>query len=94
MLCAKKRQEYFMDAISYTKARNQLARTMETVCSDHAPVIVTRQNAQSVVIMSLADYTAIEETAYLLRSPANAALLAKAVADIEVGNAQERVLTE
>ena len=61
-----------MDAITYTHARTHLAKTMEKVCDDHDPVIITRQNQHSVVMISLEDYQALEETAYLLRSPKNA----------------------
>ena len=61
-----------MDAISYSHARKHLVQTMEQVCDDHSPVIVTRQNARAVVIMSLDDYNAIQETAYLLKSQENA----------------------
>jgi len=56
-----------MDAITYTAARQNLAKTMEKVCQDHAPVIVTRKTCDSVVIMSLEDFASLEETAYLLR---------------------------
>ena len=58
-----------MDAISYTAARANLAATMNRVCDDHEPLIITRNSEQSVVMMSLDDYKALEETAYLLRSP-------------------------
>ena len=51
-----------MDAISYTAARAKLATTMEQVCNDHAPVIITRKTQPSVVMMSLEDYQAMEET--------------------------------
>ena len=61
-----------MDAISYTSARANLASTMEQVCNDHAPIIITRKSEAPVVMMSLEDYQAMEETTYLLRSPANA----------------------
>ncbi|HEX5485063.1 MAG TPA: type II toxin-antitoxin system Phd/YefM family antitoxin, partial [Limnobacter sp.] len=47
-----------MDAISYTAARTNLAKTMEQVCEDHAPVIITRNKSQSVVMISLEDYEA------------------------------------
>jgi len=57
-----------MKAITYTAARQNLATTMEEVCKDHAPVIITRKKSDSVVIMSLEDYEALEETAYLFRS--------------------------
>ena len=61
-----------MDAITYSNARANLANTMNRVCEDHEPLIITRNSEQSVVMLSLEDFNALEETAYLLRSPANA----------------------
>jgi len=61
-----------MTAITYTAAREQLASTMDRVCNDHDPVIITRNRDQAVVMLSLEDYESLQETAYLLRSPANA----------------------
>ena len=69
-----------MEAITYTAARQNLAKTMEKVCRDRAPVIVTRKSSDSVVIMSLEDFEALEETAYLLRSPKNAKRLVGSIA--------------
>jgi len=74
-----------MDALSYSSVRKNLVKTMEKVCDDHSPVIVTRKNARAVVIMSLEDYHAIEETAYLLRSPANAERLQQSIKQAEDG---------
>ena len=71
-----------MKAISYTKARSSFSHTMESVCADHSPIIITRKNAQPVVMISLEDFNAIEETGYLLKSPANASRLAKSINDI------------
>ena len=72
-----------MEAVTYTKIRNNFAETMDKVCDDHAPIIVTRQSSQPVVVMSLEDYNAIEETIFLLRHPRNARRLRKAVRDIK-----------
>lgn len=83
-----------MDAISYTAARANLARTMEKVCNDHAPVIITRKSESPVVMMSLEDYQAMEETTYLLRSPANAKQLLESIAELDAGNGIERELIE
>lgn len=74
-----------MDAISYTAARENLASTMDKVCADHAPVIITRNRDQSVVMLSLEDYESLEETAYLLRSPANAKRLLESIHALESG---------
>ncbi len=68
-----------MKAITYTEARNNLARTMDKVNDDHAPINITRQNGQPVVLMSLEDCEAWQETDYLLRSPANARRLLESV---------------
>lgn len=83
-----------MDAISYTAARANLASTMEKVCEDHAPIIITRKNENPVVMMSLEDYQAMEETTYLLRSPANARQLLESIAELEAGKGTERELIE
>ena len=83
-----------MDAISYTHARTHLAKTMEKVCNDHDPVIITRQNQRSVVMISLEDYQALEETAYLLRSPKNARRLLESIAELESDGGIERELVE
>lgn len=83
-----------MDAISYTVARANLAKTMEKVCNDHDPVIITRKRESPVVMISLADFQAMEETAYLLRSPANARHLLESIAELEAGNGIEHELIE
>ncbi|UTA47563.1 type II toxin-antitoxin system prevent-host-death family antitoxin [Simiduia sp. 21SJ11W-1] len=83
-----------MDAISYTAARANLAKTMERVCNDHSPVIITRKSEAPVVMVSLEDYQAMEETAYLLRSPANARHLLESIAELEAGKGSERELIE
>jgi antitoxin YefM len=71
-----------MKAITYTAARESLASTMDRVCLDHDPVIITRNRDQAVVMISLEDYESLEETAYLLRSPANARRLLDSISDL------------
>ena len=83
-----------MDSITYTKARAQLAKTMDFVCENHEPVIITRSGEESVVMLSLEDYKSLEETAYLLRSPKNAKRLIEAIAELERGGGSERELAE
>jgi len=83
-----------MNAITYTSVRNNLAKILEKVCDDHDPVIVTRQNQNSVVIMSLEDYESLTETAYLLRSPKNAQRLIRSIADLDSGKGKQRELVE
>lgn len=83
-----------MNTITYTSARSKLAQTMDKVCDDHAPVIITRKAARSVVMMSLDDYEALEETAYLLRSPKNARRLLESIAQLEAGKGTKRELAD
>ncbi|AVR89961.1 type II toxin-antitoxin system Phd/YefM family antitoxin [Thauera aromatica] len=83
-----------MDAISYTAARANLASTMDRVCNNHEPLIITRSGQASVVMVSLDDFQALEETAYLLRSPKNATRLLDAIAELNAGGGNERELDE
>ena len=83
-----------MQTLSYTYVRNHLAEVTDQVCSDHNPVLVTRQGAPPVVFLSWEDYQSLEETAYLLRSPKNAARLTEAIDEAERGSAVERELIE
>lgn len=83
-----------MDSISYTSARSNLAKTMKQVCNDHAPVAITRKGAGAVVMMSMDDYQALEETAYLLRSPKNMRRLVHAMIELEEGKGKEQDLVE
>ena len=72
-----------MNTISYTAARANLAKTIDQVCNDHAPIMITRSQAKTTVLISLEDYESIMETNYLLKSPANAAHLKSAIEEIE-----------
>lgn len=75
-----------MTAITYTAARESLASTMDRVCLDRDPVIITRNRNQAVVMLSLDDYESLQETAYLLRSPANAKRLFDSIEAAEKGD--------
>lgn len=83
-----------MDAISYTAARQNLAETMDKVIQDHDAVIITRQKAGSVVMMSLEDYNSMQETMYLLSNPANAEHLQKSIAELKAGKGIEVTLDD
>lgn len=83
-----------MDAITYSAARANLASTMDRVCENHEALIITRNREQSVVMLSLEDFQALEETAYLLRSPVNARRLLSAAAQLDTGKGTERALSE
>lgn len=83
-----------MDAITYTTARAKLANTMDKVCENHEPIVITRNSQQSVVMMSLEDYKALEETSYLLRSPKNAQRLLAAISELATGRGKVRKLVK
>ena len=83
-----------MESISYTAARKELAKTMDKVCDDHAPVAITRKGEGAVVMISMEDYQALEETAYLLRSPKNTRRLIESIVEIETTGGTEREIAE
>ncbi len=83
-----------MKSISYTAARSNFAKTIKEVCDDHAPIAITRKGESAVVMMSMEDYEALEETAYLLRSPKNTRRLLESIAELESGKGKERELIE
>jgi antitoxin YefM len=83
-----------MEAVNYSYTRANLTAVMDKVAQDRAPILVTRQKGEPVVVMSLADYNALEETAYLLRSPKNAQRLTSAVQALQAGRGVEHALIE
>ena len=83
-----------MHAITYTTVRANLASVMDRVCDDHEALIITRNGEQAVVMLSLEDYKALEETSYLLRTPANAKRLLAAVTQLAGNKGVERTLAE
>lgn len=83
-----------MKAITYSAARENLASTMQSVCDDREPVIITRKRDQAVVMISLDDYESMRETSYLQRSPENARRLHEAIEQLEGGRGKKRTLPE
>ena len=78
-----------MDAMTYSTLRANLASTMDRVCDDHEVLIITRNGDQGVVMLSLEDYTTLEETAYLLRTPTNAKRLLSAATQLNADQGTE-----
>lgn len=74
-----------MDVLTYSDTRARLREVMDRVVEDRAPVVVTRKRGEAVVMVSLADWNAIEETTRLLSSPANAARLREAIQGLDAG---------
>ncbi|WP_330184489.1 type II toxin-antitoxin system prevent-host-death family antitoxin [Nocardia sp. NBC_01503] len=74
-----------MKQITYTEARATLATVLDTVVDDVEEVVVTRAGREPVVVVSLREYEALKETAYLLGNPANARHLARGLEQWEAG---------
>jgi antitoxin YefM len=83
-----------MSNVSYTDFRQRLAQYMDKVWNSRAPLRVTRQNARAVVVLSEDEYESMVETLHLLKSPANAARLMRAVAKADAGKLSERAIAE
>ncbi len=81
-----------MKSITYTAARESLASTIDRVCEDNAPVVITRNRDQAVVMLSLSEYESLEETAHLLRSPENAKRLLRSIEQLERGKGVRKKL--
>ena len=83
-----------MAHVTYSQVRSKLAAYMDEVCNDRAPLLVTRRNARSVVLMSEQVYDGLMETVHLLNSPANAARLLRSIADAHENKLTERDITD
>lgn len=78
--------------MTYSQARQNLASTFDAVTNDCEEVVVTRAGHEPVVIVSLAEYESLKETAYLLSSPENARRLFRSIESLEAGHGAERDL--
>lgn len=83
-----------MNVLSYSDARAGFKQAMDEVCRDHTPLLITRQGGEDVVMVSLEDYNAIQETLYLLSSGKNAQRLARSVAQINARKGTPRELSK
>ncbi len=83
-----------LKTMSYTESRANYAATLDAVVDDREEVVITRAGREAVVMVSLAEYESLKETAYLLRSPANARRLLGSIDRLEAGEGQARTLDE
>ncbi len=83
-----------MGHVSYSELRANLETYMDEVCNSRAPLVVTRQNAKSVVMIAEDEYEAMMETLHLLRSPANAARLLRSIEEADAGSLKAHDLVE
>lgn len=81
-----------MDVVSYSEARANLKDVMDRVVADKTEIIVTRQKAEAVVMVSLSEWNSMVETAHLLSSPVNADRLRRSIEQMAAGAGSEREL--
>lgn len=74
-----------MRTMSYSESRRRYAEVLDSVVQDREEIVITRAGHDPVVIMSLDDFESLRETAYLMRSPANARRLLDAMERLEAG---------
>lgn len=83
-----------MKTMSYSESRARYAEVLDAVVNDREEVVITRAGHEPAVIVSLDDYESLKETAYLLRSPANARRLLASIDELETGKGVHRELIE
>ena len=83
-----------MHTLTYTTFRNHLAQALDDVHNNQDPVMITRQNGQKSVLMSLQDFHAWQETAYLMVNPYNAQRLVQSIHHAEEGRTSEHALLD
>ncbi|MBJ6122857.1 type II toxin-antitoxin system prevent-host-death family antitoxin [Sphingomonas sp. BT553] len=83
-----------MQTVTYSEARENLKAVIDKVASDRAPVMITRQRGENVVLISASEWAGMEETLHLMASPANAKHLMEGIARLDAGEGKERALIE
>jgi antitoxin YefM len=83
-----------MKVVSFSEARSSLKTVLDRVVEDADYTIVTRRDAEDVVVMSLESFNSLMETVHLLKSPANAAHLDRSISQFKQGKAVPRDLLD
>jgi antitoxin YefM len=83
-----------MKTMTYSESRANYAATLDSVIDDQEEVVITRAGHEPVVIVSLAEYESLKETAYLLRSPENARRILAGIEEVEAGRGVQHALIE
>ena len=83
-----------MQTVSYSEARDNLKSVLDKAVNDRAPVMITRQRGENVVLISASEWAGMEETLHLLSSPANAKRLMEGIARLDAGEGEEHELIQ
>jgi antitoxin YefM len=83
-----------MHTVSYSEARDNLKRVMDKAAADRAPIMITRQRGENVVLISAEEWAGMEETLHLMSSPANAKHLLEGIRELDAGRGEEHELIE
>lgn len=83
-----------MQTVSYSEARDNLKAVMDKAIADRAPILVTRQRGENVVMISASEWAGMEETLHLMASPANAKHLLEGIARLDAGEGEEHELIQ
>lgn len=83
-----------MRVVSYSVARNSLKAVLDDVTNDGDVTVINRRDAEDAVVMSLIHYNSLMETLHLMQNPANAAHLAKSIAELRAGKAEAKALVK
>lgn len=81
-----------MRTMGYSESRRRYAEVLDAVVDDREEIVITRAGHESAVIVSLDEYQSLKETAYLMRSPANARRLLESIERLESGGGEEHDL--
>jgi len=83
-----------MQTVSYSEARDNLKSVLDKAVADRAPVMITRQRGENVVLISASEWAGMEETLHLLSSPANAKHLLDGIRELDAGCGEEHELIQ
>jgi len=83
-----------MQTVTYSEARENLKAVMDKAAADCAPVLITRQRGENVVLVSASEWAGMEETLHLMSSPANAKRLLDGIARMDAGEGEEHELIQ
>lgn len=83
-----------MRTMSYSESRARYAEVLDAAVDDREEIVITRAGREPAVVVALSEYESLKESAYLLRSPANARRLLASIEQLEAGRGEPRDLTD